>query len=388
MNQKRICGSLMALSFLLCVSGTAVYALPETAVVNQFETGSVDIRIREYSEQDGKRVEGEKIFEHILPGQFLSDIPVIYNEGADCYVRVKPVFEGTELLSQENLEGIASDWKWAKDGYLYYQKPLLRDTKADVFQGIRIPTDFPQGEMEGKNIRLSLHVDSIQAAHFQPDFSKDLPWGQVEIQANQRDEGHQLRSFTDTEQKEFKIDYQGNTQSMVINEDDFFSHFPYLMPGDTYADHIILENNGSGDAQFYFKNEILLLDEILKKVELLIITEIEGQTKVVYQGPLEGEEITDAILLGTIPQSKRATFSFVLSVPKELNNDYTYLKSCVKWIFSTEEIPSSVQTGDVDALALLLTSMGLSLAVATCVLLIKKDHTNKMDERSESEGRR
>lgn len=377
MKQKRIYSVLLLVSFLMCVSGTAIYALPEASVINRFETGNVDIRIDEYSEVDGKKTKSEKRFENILPGQFLSNIPVITNQGSECYIRVKPVFEGTDFLSGKDLEGITDDWIWAEDGFLYYKKTLSRGEKISVFQGIRIPDDFPQEDMQEKEIKLYLQADSIQSANFQPDFSEKLPWGQVEILTSKKTDQYHIRSLAESENTEFKIEYQGNMKAMIIEGDDFFANFPALMPGDTYGDNISLENSELEEMKFYFKSEIIRHDEILRKIKLSIITDIEGQKKVVYQGPLEGTEITDSILLGQISQKEKGKFSFMLSVPEELNNDYTQLSSCVKWIFSTEEIPESVQTGDSGIFAYALIGGGISLGVMTVMSIKYKKHVAK-----------
>lgn len=47
------------ISVLLCASGTAVYAMPEASVENNFETGIVDISLHEYMlNESGRRRNG------------------------------------------------------------------------------------------------------------------------------------------------------------------------------------------------------------------------------------------------------------------------------------------------------------------------------------------
>ena len=342
--RRNLTAGFAAASVLLCVSGTAVYAMPETAVTNIFQTGTVDIRLEEYMlTEDGTEKEWEDIPD-ILPGAEISKIPRITGEGADCYVRVKLTFEDTGAVTEDDLYGMEECWIRAQDGYYYLRDILKNGESVDVFKGIFIPEDLPQDELEGKSFRLRIDADAIQAANFTPDFESEAPWGQTEIKESRNENGHDITVFQTQERTSLQVEYQGDAEALTADPDNFFKNLPYLMPGDSYSDNAALINSSGKEIRIYFRNVIVEEDDILEKILLTIAAETGGEELMIYSGPLKGEAITDNICLGTIPAGENGNFRFTLDVPAELDNDYSLLSSCVRWIFSTEEIPEPMQT--------------------------------------------
>ena len=200
------------ISVMLCASGTAVYAMPEASVENNFETGIVDISLHEYMlNESGEETEWVDP-EAVLPGMQISKIPRITNEGNSCYVRVKLEFEGTEAVDEEDLYGMDVNWTRAEDGYYYYKNILDESDSVDVFQGIRIPEDLSQEEMQGQIFSLNIDADAIQAANFTPDFDAVEPWGEVEILESTAEEGYDITAFKQGSNLSLEIEYQGQTR--------------------------------------------------------------------------------------------------------------------------------------------------------------------------------
>ena len=126
------------MSCVLLGSGTYVYARPETSVTNHFSTGVVDINLDEYElttnggEEPFRDYTGKKGKNPlIMPGDDISKIPRITNDGNDCYVRAKLEFSGTDVDLEKELYGFPSGWEKHDDGYYYYKNILNTGDKID-----------------------------------------------------------------------------------------------------------------------------------------------------------------------------------------------------------------------------------------------------------------
>jgi len=329
---------LLCLSFLFCSTGVTILAMPKVSVDNHFTTGIVDIELEEYEIKEGKEIPYENN-KQVLPGKTISKIPRIENDGNDCWIRVKPTFKNIEHLNDSNIFGISDEWVKAND-YYYYKNILKTDESVDFFQGLKIPTDFPQ-ELENSNFQVIIDVDAIQSKNFSPDFNSSNPWGDVEILLCNKDKNYNVSSFKKSDNLKFEVQYQGNTKELIKNKDDFFLNFPVLMPGDEYSDTISLKNTSTNPIKLYFDSEILENKDILEKIQLKIETEINGKQETVYQGALNSN--INNKLLGEIKSNTEDIFKFTITVPPELNNDYTLLDGKVRWIFSTEEIENKTE---------------------------------------------
>lgn len=365
------------LSIVLGGSGMTMYAFNTAAVKNHFETGVTDISIHEYQMKSEERTDYEPA-KLILPGQNISKIPSIKAEGSDCYIRAKITFrETTAENMEEGVYGISDDWVKRGDGYYYYTKVLKTGEAVDFFQGIIIPSDFSQEDHEGKSTFLDVDVDAIQAKNFVPDFEGDFPWGQIEILKCEKEGQYDVTSFREADNKSFEVQYQGDALKLVTNEKDFFANFPTLMPGDEYEDTVNLVNSDKKhDVKFYFRSDIYRYSKLYDKINIVITSNVGGTEKEIYNGTLRESKLRDKILLGTIPAGKSADFNFKISVPAELNNEYSLEAGDIRWIFSTEPIikdePAKavkrVQTGDDDTMAFVLMGAGVLFLVGAVLL--------------------
>ncbi|QNM08279.1 hypothetical protein [Wansuia hejianensis] len=326
-----------------------LYARSQTSVVNHLETGIVDISLQEYHLQEGTEVLWQGI-PTVLPGMDISKIPRITNAGSDCYIRAKLTFTGTsqEKELEEGIYGQSDQWLHAEDGYYYYTEVLASEKSVDLFAGIKLPEDFLQEE-EGREFELQIGVDAIQSANFQPDYSRESPWGDVEVLDCGKEGLYDLTLLKQADEEEFAVVYEGNTESLFTEGRDFFQNLPALMPGDSYTDSIVLKNTSDKPVRLYFHTEQLEDSGLLDKLRLAIWAPGDGG-KQVYEGALRGEEISREFLLTTLPAGGTESFSFRLDVPVGLNNTYSISKSLVKWVFAAD--PESaygtggVKTGD------------------------------------------
>ena len=370
---------IILLGLLVLFSGVGlIYGRITAVVTNDFETGIVDIRLKEY-QKDGdtevKLEDGE--FESVLPGDVISKIPRIFNKGNDCYVRAKLTFRGTDQLSDSNLLGITDKWVKADDGYYYYTEIIPHGEDVDIFQAVSIPTNFSQ-TMEGEQFYLDIAVDAIQSQNFTPDYTLASPWGSVEILENEKDE-YEISSLKKSDTQSFQVVYEGDSKKLITNSDDFFANIPYLMPGDTYSDTVKLSNTSTGAIKLYFRSNALDKSDLLDKILLKITTTIDGKTEVFYEGPLRASKLTGEEALGTLPKNSNGTFEFEITVPAELNNKYSVSASSVQWIFSTEPISTeaSPKTGDTADVDLFLWMFVISLTAFVVVLIVTKKKTKE-----------
>ena len=358
-----------------------IYGMTSVEVTNEFETGIVDIRIAEYQ----KTNDGEEPWEDnplVLPGDKISKIPRIFNDGNDCYVRVKINFRNTDEINESNLLGIDDKWIKADDGYYYYTEILPNGKTVDVFEAVKIPTDYSQ-DNEGKMFYIDVDADAIQSVNFEPQFQQAQPWGDIEILECGKEGQYDINTFKISDTQSFSITYQGDVKELTKNADDFFANFPYLMPGDTYNDTLKIENDGKKAIELYFRSSAEDLSDLLDKIQLKITTELNGESIVFYEGNLRAKDLSTDVVLGTVPAGKTGNFHFEIYVPHELNNQFTISSSLVKWIFSTTEIREEPpKTGDNANLVLWISIVGLSVSGLTLIGVLMANKQKKKEERS------
>ena len=97
-----------------------------------------------------------------------------------------------------------------------------------------------------------------------------------------------------------------------------------MMPGDTYKESAGLVNNSKTPIKLYFRSEVTDKSELLDEVKIKIYATIDGKRSLIYNGPMVNSQITDNILLGTIPANATGTLEYKLDVPKELDNQYHF----------------------------------------------------------------
>lgn len=371
MIKRKLFIMIIGLSLLISFCGL-IYGLVSVDVLNYFETGIVDISLEEYKKEGDTEVKWEDN-QLVFPGAIVSKIPRITNKGSDCYIRAKITFTGSDKIKDTMLLGVDGKWLKADDGYYYYAEALPHGEQIDLFQGLKIPEDLAL-ETQGQLFYVDIDVDAIQSKNFVPDFNSAAPWGSVEIVKCEKSGLFDVNSFKQSDTKSFRIVYQGDAKKLVKNSDDFFANFPYLMPGDVYSDSAEIVNSAASDLKLYFRSEANDSSALLDKIKLKITTVIDGKEKVFYEGNLRAAALSESTVLDTIPGNKKGVFHFEITVPPELNNQYSLSSSYVKWIFSTEPIQNTdvPKTGDESNIMLWSSMFIISLAGLCSMLVAEK----------------
>ena len=308
----------------------------QTDVISTIKTGDISIHLQDYERgKNGK----EKIYEDkklILPGQTISKITRITNEGNAAWVRIKPEWRGDEALdlSLDMIGGISTDWKQMGD-YFYYTRPLEVGESVDFGKTISFPPEWTEA-VSDQSFYLYTQVDAVQEANFTPNWESTDPWfGTVIEQCS-----HTVHPISAKGNQWFSISFEGGAEGLIHIGDDFFSNFGDLMPGDKLSETIKVGNNYSQPVSLYFSADQMEDNaDILNKITL----EIKNGSDLIYSGPLSSP--IDKQLLGTYSKGDTSDFTFTISLPADLKNDDALKEAQVKWIFSAEVKSSGSSNG-------------------------------------------
>ena len=302
---------------------SGIYALADEMekAENGLSTSAVDIEIKEYNKDNEPFGEETK---HVTPGEEVILIPKINNLGIECYLRTKITY----TVNNENLnieDYIDGNYKnWTKKGeYYYYDSIFQKEDSISLFNKLKIPNNIPE-ESADKPIIAHIVVEAIQAKNF------DGSWDGIEIKESIN------RTYDIDYQGESSIVYEDSSHNHILLDDHFFDNLGNLLPGDSISEEVIILNN-SNTKNKYFLNieyddltteEKNLLHQIKltiknKKGELLVSSNLEDKSK---------------HTLGTFSHYEGDTLTIELSLPKDIDNDYSKLFTKIRWRFSYDVI--------------------------------------------------
>lgn len=340
-----LAGAAAAGCILVCTAAYGKFS-DSVTVTNHIAVGDLNISLRELEKRDGREMayQDRRI---VLPGDVISKIPRITNRAEPCWVRVKISYtddlEGLDGLSDSNLMGMSTRWV-RKGEYFYYTRKLEQGESVDIFTGVIVPPQWNEAYQD-KKLGITITADAIQAANFAPDFSAMTPWGNQKI----------LRCIHDTDglvvQKkkpvDLKVEFEGNAHKLMAAPEDFFAGFSTAMPGDVFRDSIEISNTTEHVSEIFFRTSAecksVKDQEFLKKLKLVIV--MDGRK--LYSGDLLAVSLNKAVSLGKFDSGKKGKMEFQVTVPAELDNAYALRNADVKWIFSVEEEPETVDISSV-----------------------------------------
>ena len=312
---------------VMLASSAGIYAMPQTSVTNQFETGIVDIALQQFREVGGKRILSRGRT-GLMPGQSVSRIPVVRCEGADCYIRLQAGFSDPEF--EASFFGWGDHWLPCEDGYYYYTEVLETGEAADAFQGFSVSPEL-DARFAGEDIALDVVCEAVQSANFTPDFKADAAWGDVKILQNEKSV-----TFYQTESVDgLQVVYEGDSRQLFADPGDFFGSFAALMPGDSRKGSAKLVNHSNAPIDLYFRQEAHH-SKLLSKMEM----QVSCGGKTIYQGDMATD--TGSVLLKRLAAGESASLDFAIRMPEELNNLYTLQEDTIQWIFSTNTIQTEI----------------------------------------------
>lgn len=418
---------ILGLAFFIAgtIGGTYAYYSDSITVENRIQLGDIDISLEEYCLDENQK---EQVYDQniqVLPGDTVSKIPRITCLTEPCYIRAlithsSPVInntvtddiitedtttEGTttrdtttedtttedtiscdsfqiqadeypDILTDENIFGLSESWIKIGD-YYYYKNILNPKESADLFQGVFIPYEWDNEHAEQK-LNLNIQIDAVQAEHFTPDFSSDQPWGneEIEVCAHSGDRSALVNPYTT-----MYVEFEGNSHKLVAVPKDFFSNLGQAMPGDLLNDTVTLKNTTEDEVELLFHTALpeTLTEEqksLLTKIELAIF--LDGDK--LYEGNLEAASLSADISLGKYQSQENKEFTFSLTVPAELKNQYALADTVVRWVFSVQQDGKATPVGTGDTMMFLpflfLGGGGLLLLGIYFILIIRQKRKN------------
>ena len=311
------------------MSISGIYALTNEVINNTESTVStsyVDIEIKEYNGDNTEFTEDGK---NVMPGEDISLVPRINNLGIDCYIRAKLSYtiNGREY---DELEFIDGNYKnWTKDnGYYYYGSILNKNGSVDLFNNVHIPDSL--SSQDNSTIVVNIVVEAVQAKNFDGEISS---WNGVNV-IKAVDRSYEVDPSGDS-----TIIYENDADKYIQISDNFFGNLGNLLPGDSVSETVTIRNNGRNKIDYYISLEYDdLTDEernLLNNINLVIKKE---NGTILSESKLYN---LNKILLGTYNLNDSENIIFEVSLPKELDNEFSKILAKVKWKFSVDLIDYS-----------------------------------------------
>lgn len=304
----------------MCISG--IYSL--TDEMNKTESGlstsAVDIEIKEYNQNNEPFQDDGKV---VMPGDEIILIPRVNNLGIECYLRAKITYtiRDESFNVEDYINGNYSSW--TKSGeYYYYDGVFDKEASVDLFNKVTIPN--LSNDYYGSIIVVHIVVEAIQAKNF------DGNWEGIEIKES-------VDGTYDIDYDgESSVIYEDNVHKHITLDDHFFDNLGNLLPGDSISEEITILNSS------YDKNEYFVAIDYdnLSDEEKALLRSIKLKIR-----NSNGEELVSSNLedktrhsLGIYRKGGGDRLTIELSLPTDIDNDYSKLFTKIMWRFSYDVI--------------------------------------------------
>lgn len=329
---RRLLAGVFGAVFFLASSAQQVHAaVSQTSALNSASIGHVDIEFSDLptslTADDGSNI--------VLPGQPVSYPVSIENKGEEAWVRAKVTLRADESGKITELPGEIvqtddnSDDQLKKIGeYYYYQKPLQTNQTVSFIKELAIPGEWDNAS-SGGSFSVSVTAEAVQYRNFTPDFTSDDPWfgTVIETMNTKASDGKAAES-----DKAFSVIYQNGAEGLVKTDDNFFSNWGTLMPGDEVSDSVTVGNRYAVPVEIYFQINKAGEDQdgLYKKIRLVIT---DGSSTI-FDGTLA--DAMDPVSLGVFKNGDTSSLQYKLTVPSELDNSAALRRLESQWVFSAE----------------------------------------------------
>lgn len=321
----------LGLFFFIVMTISGIYSLSNTidSIENPLSIAYVDIELTTDAEDSV-----------VLPGDLIPLNPKVKNIGIDCYLRFKiEYYINDTKKNYEELSITVDSNDWVKKGdYFYYKEVFKRNNNVLLFDNLLIPTSYDNRYKNGK-LELKITAEAIQADNFNQDLNSNSPWGDVPIKKKVE------RNYSlDTEGSQTII-YENNSDRYLTVDSKFFNGLVNLKPGDVKTDYIDVNNTSEGRLAVYIKVESEITYQVQKELlETIKLTITDSSNNTLYDGPLLNSVNN---YLKTYEKNEKDKLTLKISVPHDVDNEYSGLLSKIIWSLSCEEENVPVpKTGD------------------------------------------
>lgn len=360
-NKKQTILLVLGIIFFVVMTISGIYALTEQGVNGALSTSTVDVEVKTYTKQ-GENNEIEYADDKVVfPGDTVDFIPQIFNQGTDCYLRMKINYINDTINFEDYVTGFST--QFTKHGeYYYYDDTFNAKDTVKIFDKITIPAEAEDLAVNEK-LRIEIVVEALQVKNFTPDYSLEDPWKGVEPTQNVRNE----YSVDIDDDSKLIIRYENGTENDVDVPNDFLERTRKLLPGDSFVEDIQINNKDKKNAKYYMRIDINENDEDTRKLLSQIDLIIRSGDEIIYKGKFLD---VDKTLLASLDKGGKKNLQFEVSAPIELSNEYTNIvpKFSITFFaeFEAEKIPLNPKTGDnitISFLTFLLSSIGLVIII-------------------------
>ena len=327
-------------------------------------TGAVDIEIKEYNQNNEPF---DKDGTAVMPGDEIILIPRVNNLGIECYLRAKIEYtiDNDVFSVTDYIKGNYSSWTKSGD-YYYYSSIFPKKGSVDLFNKVTIPN--LSSKYNGKLVVVHIVVEAIQARNF------DGNWNNVTIKKS-IDRAYDIDYDGDS-----TIIYEDSTNHHITIDSGFFDKLGNMIPGDSIKETFKLLNSSDLESEYYLSIDYnnLTNDELklLQKMKLVVKKQ-------------SGETIVDSNLsdkskhsLGIYQKDEGNTFIVEVSLPNDIDNDFSKLFAKITWRFShdaysqsDEPVPITGDKIDVSITVFLISSIGFLV-----VLILWKRETDNIEK--------
>ena len=331
--------SILSFVFLAIILGSGVYAAVTSVVTveNEVSVGAVNIELGHYYEDGGAEQNNTYKKEDLAGKSFVSSVPRVKNLGVSSYIRLLVSYydeEGNEA-ERANVSDLGADWAKIGD-YYYLTREASTGESLDVFKGISVPASWNENNSQ---VVMIMKAEAVQAAHFNPDFTSEQPWGVIAIK--DFDDNYQIDSEDHT--SAVTITYDDSAEKYVSVPDNFLTRLNVLVPGDSANGEITIENSDSEEHEIWMEMDI----PNSSLGDTFIVTVKRGD-EVLFDGTVSD---LNNLSLGKYPSGSSDTITISLELPAEAGNDISGIASDINWGFrvdkkDSEPVPNAPKTGD------------------------------------------
>lgn len=300
---------------VLVTAGICADSVSRIAYTERFETGRVQIRMQDLSDDNE--------VEFIQPNERIEYLPHITNEGASCYVRVHIEIgtdsDDADSVGLDRIYGM--DKKWIRQGeYFYYTEPLNSGQRVRVLSGIQLAENWNAGSA-GK-LHINLNAEAVQSRNFSPDFDEILPWGAVML--SEVGEGTRQTDAL-AKEKTSLVDFT-EAGTFECTTSYLFDAFKEMMPGDKYEKNVELRNSSESELNTSL-NITALANTLNEKLKLKIYC--DGNE--IFEGTASEAGDIKNFALDKIPRGQSSKLKIAVEFPAEAGNQYIEIADNIVW---------------------------------------------------------
>ena len=326
-NSKRQKLLIIGIIFFVVMLVSGVYAVSMQSTTAVLNTGIVDIKLQiQKLNDEGIEVDYEDS-DILYPGEITSFIPKVINEGSDCYLRVKFEYINKNIDITDYVTNFSNNLLKVGD-YYYYDGIVKAGETIKLFDSVLVPDNIKDLTSDSQ-VKLNIIAEALQRKNVEPDYMSDDPWQGIEPTKNE------FVNVSVDDGTTIIVKYNDNTENDISIPTDFWENMKDAMPGDEISDNVQINNGNDEKTKYYvefaYDGENDIEEELLRQLDI----EIKGPDG---ESRYSGKILTDEkILIGDVEPNKTENVEFKVSVPGNLSNKYSNIKTSKLLVIFTDD---------------------------------------------------